>query len=85
MFIFGTACSVLFVFRFVNMPKFSLWMRYQAPDTTTILVSWIAFAVGLGAVCALLGYWGNLADENRDHRWNKQSSEDSNNQPDLME
>lgn len=50
-FVFGMGGSLLFVGRFLNMDRFALWLAYRAPSTTTIIVVWILFALGLGLSC----------------------------------
>jgi hypothetical protein len=50
-FVYGAAGSLLFVWRFINMDRFSLWLEYRAPSTTVIVTCWVLFSVGMGTVC----------------------------------
>lgn len=52
-FVYGCAGSLLFVFRFVNMDRFSLWLSYQAPSDEAIVACWVLFSLGMGTVCWL--------------------------------
>jgi hypothetical protein len=50
-FLFGAAGSLLFLWRFLHMDRFSLWLQYQAPRTEVIVASWIAFTCLMGLAC----------------------------------
>jgi hypothetical protein len=50
-FVYGTVGSLLFLWRFLHMDRFSLWLHYQAPSTMVIVLCWIGFALGMGALC----------------------------------
>ena len=54
-FVYVCGAALLFVPRFLVMDRFSLWVCYQAPSDLVILISWIAFSLGLGGVCWFAG------------------------------
>jgi hypothetical protein len=58
-FVYGTVGSVLFLWRFLNMDRFSLWLQYRAPSTAVIVFCWIGFALGMGALC---GFFAKVHD-----------------------
>jgi hypothetical protein len=58
-FVYGILGSVLFLWRFLHMDRFSLWLQYQAPSTPVIVISWIGFALGMGMLC---GFFAKVHD-----------------------
>ncbi len=53
-FLYGCAGSLLFLWRFLNMDRFSLWLEYQAPSNEVIVGCWVLFSLGMGTVCWLV-------------------------------
>ncbi len=52
-FLFGAAGSLLFLWRFLNMDRFSLWLEYQAPSTYVIVAGWVMFTIAMAFACWL--------------------------------
>ena len=52
-FLYGAAGSLLFLWRFLNMDRFSLWLQYQAPSTEVIVAYWVFFTCAMGFACWL--------------------------------
>lgn len=57
-FLYGCAGSLLFLWRFLNMDRFSLWLEYQAPSNGVIVGCRVLFIVGMGTVCWLVALAG---------------------------
>jgi hypothetical protein len=55
LFVYGTGGGLLFLPRFLMMDRFSLWLKYQAPSDTIIVVSWVAFVLFMGVACCCVG------------------------------
>ena len=55
-FIYGCSTSLLFLFRFLSMGRFSLWLEYQAPPTFVLVVMWIAICLFLGSAALAIAY-----------------------------
>ncbi|WP_417737233.1 hypothetical protein [Rosistilla oblonga] len=55
-FIYGCSTTVLFLFRFLSMGRFSLWLEYQAPPTPMLAVMWIAICLFLGGATSGMAY-----------------------------
>ena len=53
LFVYGCGGALLFVPRFLMMDRFSLWLQYQAPSDEVIILTWMFFALGMGAACWL--------------------------------
>jgi hypothetical protein len=50
-FLFGAAGSLLFLWRFLNMDRFSHWLQYQAPPDEMVVACWTAFTLAMGFAC----------------------------------
>lgn len=56
-FIYGCSTTLLFLYRFLSMGRFSLWLEYQAPPTFVLVVMWIAICMFLGSSAFAIAYF----------------------------
>jgi hypothetical protein len=59
-FVYGVVGSLLFVPRFLNIDRFSLWLEYVAPPPHILMIYWVLFALGIGSTCWLAAKFRNL-------------------------
>jgi len=65
-FIYGCGTSLLFVYRFLSMGRFSLWLQSSAPSTAAILAIWCVICLALGTSTAGLAAMIRHVDEPAD-------------------
>jgi hypothetical protein len=59
LFIYGCGSAFLFVPRWLGMDRFRLWLEYQAPSNSVLMLGWILFTLLMGTICAFAASIGS--------------------------